>query len=110
LQREPERACLEAATIDSCTTWLRSVEQSPDYAHPNVQLAAASANLALSNLTGGAAAKTPFREQAANLYSKVIDKDPTNTRALVGLAVVSDSRDEKLTLMRRVLNWTQAAS
>jgi tetratricopeptide (TPR) repeat protein len=104
LQQEYEEVCRNSSTVESCSAWLRSIQQSPQSAHPNLQLAAAAAHLAISDLTAGPAAKTPSRERAAALYAAVAQQDPTNARALLGLAALLDSRDEKIELMRRVVD------
>src|SRR5262245_43440012 len=118
-EQEREKACVRVgSTVDSCLGWLRALEQSPSSKDPNARISAAETNLVLNELTGGRASKTKYLDRAKQILEELIIDDPKNIKALFALASMREKKEERVQLLRRVvqadptfvLGWTSLAA
>ncbi len=90
----------DGATADSCATWLAYLMQRPDAGEPEPQLLAGATYRALARFTDDPHLTQSHQEQAAAVFSRVLDRDPVNIRALYGLASTASTLEDRVAYLR----------
>lgn len=99
-RQQVEMCRVEGATIDSCSNWLQALEQSPAAVHPNVRLSMGSANFGLAGMTSDETERAQYRDRAKQIYRAVVEDDPANTGAWLGLSSLAETREQRANLLR----------
>lgn len=101
VDRNYSRVCFEKdSTPESCGAWLRPFELSPSV---DVRNAVAGTYLLAADYWQSRGPQPAFRDRAASLIHGILEQDPANAEALLGLALLAPTNDEHLALMRRVV-------
>lgn len=104
LQIQYERACrVEDATAATCSSWIAALKGSSYSSEASIQLSIAASQLALSDLAGGSVSSRDYRTQAIATYRAIIEDHPNNTQARVGLSALTEDIEERVALLRRVV-------
>jgi len=93
--------CFEkGATPESCSTWLRPFELSPDV---GVRLSVAGIYLLAEHHWPPTDPELRFGDRAAALFHGILEQDSANVDALSGLASLAPTHDGRVALRRRVV-------
>jgi tetratricopeptide (TPR) repeat protein len=93
--------CFEnGATPESCGAWLRPFELSPSL---DVRNAVAGTYLLVADDWQPRDPQPWLKDRAAALIHGILEQDPTNAEALLGLALLAPTNDERVALLRRVV-------
>jgi tetratricopeptide (TPR) repeat protein len=103
-QRDVDQACHTAeSTTASCDAALERVAASPARGNLDMRLMVGAGNFALSELANEPAAKATYRNRARDAYTSIVSEHPTNASALVGLATLAETSQERIAVLRRAL-------
>jgi len=98
LESEYSKVCVKPGiSFDSCMTWIRAVEQSPN---ADVRATAAAIYMLMSP-RAPENARTEMHARAARLIHEVLDAAPTNHEALLGLANLAETTTDRVSALRR---------
>jgi hypothetical protein len=104
VMREYERICFDDAwnlRQDSCLSWLEAIARSPS---TDVRSAAAGAYGLLADNPESAPELRPLlRDRSAELVRGVLAEDPNHVDALLGLANLAPTPEERVSRLRRVV-------
>jgi hypothetical protein len=101
LEENYSRMCFDAgATPESCGAWLREFESSPDL---DVRSSVAGIYLLADGYWRASNPQPWLKDRAAALIHGVLEQDPKNVEALLGLASIAPTRDESVAALRRVV-------
>jgi hypothetical protein len=95
------RMCFEAgATPKSCVEWLRQFEKSPNL---DVRSSVAAIYGLGVGSWGANISEPDIDDRTAELIRGVLAEDPSNVGALLGLATIAPTNDERVAALRRVV-------
>lgn len=92
-----------SSKAEDCRLFVRALEDSARAASRDFRLCRARALGGLEGLVADDAERTPLRQRQTEIYGILIRDDPRDADALVGLAEITEQRDEKLALFRRAV-------
>lgn len=102
-QRQYEAACAMRgfAISEACSSWIAAVKGSarPDDRAAGLILGVAHMQLAM--LHPDAATKARNREDSRQLYRELVESDPTDADALLGLSTATEDVSERIEILRR---------
>jgi hypothetical protein len=104
VQREYSKVCFDDqrnVRLEACVAWLREIEQSPS---TDVRSSAAGIyQLIGSHPTTTTPARQELRDQSAALIRGILDEEPNHADALLGLANLAETDDERVNRLRDVV-------
>lgn len=99
-----------AATIQSCTAWIQSIQVRirPDDTVAMREIAGAHTWISMF-LAMDAREQSFHRNSARAIYAAMVEKDAGDTDALMGMATVAESENERIDLLRKIASITPMA-
>ena len=100
-----ELACAQRDTTEQgCSDWLeRTLRPQVEPANTKARLLEAEANYRLAEVTLGTVAENAYRDRARTIYQALADQEPPVVDALLGLATLAPTDEERVQLLRHVV-------
>lgn len=102
LERQHEKFCTErTATIETCKAWISWLERHSSDGSPELLLKVGQAYEALAHMASSTDEANAHRDRAIKIYREMIQRDRSNSQAILALAVATKDRKERIRLLKR---------
>jgi len=97
-----ERCYSRAASLEGCREFIRSLQSSANRSRREYRLTYAASSGALAGRVVDDAEREKLQLEERNTYEKLVQENPKDAQALMGLAAIARDRPERIALLKRV--------